>query len=291
MFAIMSKVGIYVILRLWLLVFGEHSGASAHFGYEWLLAGSIATIAFGVIGALASQDLARLASFMVLISSGTVLAAIAIYDASVTGPAVFYLVSSTVAIGAFFMLIELLERGRDPFEDMLAVTREAYGEDEDEEEEEIGIAVPAILAILGICFIGCALVLAGLPPLSGFVAKFTILTAVLTPPSPDDGIPGAGWVLLAVLLISGLMTLIAMTRAGIRTLWAQPERSIPRVSIVEITPIAVLLLVSVTLTVQAEPAMRYMRALAQDVHTPNGYVNGVLARPAPPATKAEGGQP
>ncbi len=81
-----------------------------------------------------------------------------------TGAALFYLVSSTVAIAAFFMLIELVERGRDPFADMLAVTREAYGEDEDEDEEEIGIAIPATIAILGVCFMGCALVLAGLPP-------------------------------------------------------------------------------------------------------------------------------
>jgi multicomponent K+:H+ antiporter subunit D len=174
---------------------------------------------------------------------------------------------------------------------MLAVTREAYGEDEDEEEEEIGIAVPATLAILGICFTGCALVLAGLPPLSGFIAKFAILTAVLNPSSPDNGIPVVGWMLLAALMVSGLMTLIAMTRAGIRTLWAQPERSIPRVSFVEITPIAVLLLISVTLTVQAEPAMRYMRAMAQDIHAPDLYVKGVLATPARSAPKAEGGQP
>ena len=284
MFAIMSKVGIYVILRLWLLLFGGDSGASAYFGYEWLLIGGIATISFGVIGALASQDMARLASFMVLISSGTVLTAIAISDAHVTGPALFYLVSSTVAIAAFFMLIELLERGRDPFEDMLAITREAYGEEEDEEEEEIGVAIPATLAILGICLIGCALVLAGLPPLSGFVAKFAILTAVINAP-PAGSISPLGWILLALLLVSGLMTLIAMTRAGIRMLWTQHERIVPRVRIIEIAPIALLLLISVTLTVRAETAMRYMKATAEEIHTPVGYVHSVLT-PAPPKAGA-----
>ena len=287
MFAIMSKVGIYVILRLWLLLFGEGSGVSAHFGSEWLLIGGIATIIFGVIGALASQDMPRLASYSVLISSGTVLAAIATGDANVTGGALFYLVSSTMAIGAFFMLIELLERGRDPFADMLAVTREAYGEDEEEEEDEIGVAIPATVAILGMCFLGCALVLAGLPPLSGFIAKFAILTALLNPAGSDAAISIVAWILLALLMVSGLMTLIAMTRAGIRTLWMTHERVVPRVGVIEIVPIALLLLFSVTLTVRAEPAMRYMRATASAIHTPTDYVRSVLSPTAQqPAVKA-----
>ncbi len=70
------------------------------------------------------------------------------------------------------------------------------------------------------------------------------------------------WILLALLLASGLMTLIAMTRAGIRTLWTPTERVTPRVGVFEIAPVVLLLLVSVTLTVRADPAMRYMQAAA-----------------------------
>ncbi len=289
MFSIMSKLGIYVILRLWLLLFGEDSGTSAFLGSEWLLVGAIATIMFGVIGALAAQDMARLASFTVLISSGTVLAAIAVGQAGVTGPALFYLVSSTVAIAALFMLIELVERGRDPFADVLAVTREAYGEDEDEEEEEIGIVIPATVAILGLCFMGCTLVIAGLPPLSGFIAKFAILTALFNAPGAEASLAPITWILLVLLMLSGLMTLIAMTRAGIRTLWTPSERIVPRVGVVEIIPIILLLLISVTLTVRAEPAMRYMQAAAGAIHAPDGYINSVLAPVAKPAKK--GGSP
>src|SRR5689334_13301736 len=60
-FAIMSKVGVYVILRLWLLLFGEASGASAGFGSAWLLFSGMATLVFGAIGVLASQNMVRLA--------------------------------------------------------------------------------------------------------------------------------------------------------------------------------------------------------------------------------------
>ena len=191
----MTKVGAYIVLRLWLLLFGEGAGASAQFGGEWLLFGGMVTVAFGVIGTLASQDMARLAAFSVLVSSGTVLAAIGMGQVGVTGGALFYLVSSTLGLGAFFLLIELVERGREPGADVLAVTREAYGEDDDDfdEEEEVGIAIPATMAMLGLAFIGCALVIAGLPPLSGFIAKFALLTAALNPPGmtprrrPDPG--------------------------------------------------------------------------------------------------------
>ena len=94
-----------------------------------------------------------------LVSSGTVLAAIGMGQVGVIGGALFYLVSSTLGLGAFFLLIELVERGREPGADVLAVTREVYGEDDDrdEDEDKVGIAIPATMAILGLAFIGCAL--------------------------------------------------------------------------------------------------------------------------------------
>src|SRR4051812_20810009 len=136
-FSILTKVGAYIVLRLYLLLFSNEAGASAQFGGEWILLGGFATVAFGAIGSLASQDMARLAGFSVLVSSGTVLAAIGIGQVAVTGGALFYLVSSTLGLGAFFLLIELVERGREPGADVLAVTREIYGE-EDELDEEVG---------------------------------------------------------------------------------------------------------------------------------------------------------
>ena len=57
LFAIMTKVGVYVILRTWLLLFGAGAGASAQFGRAWLMLGGFATVAFASIGALASPDL------------------------------------------------------------------------------------------------------------------------------------------------------------------------------------------------------------------------------------------
>lgn len=274
-FAILTKVGAYVLLRLWLLLFGDAAGASAQFGGEWLLLGGIATVVFGAIGSLASQDMARLAGFSVLVSSGTVLAAIGMGQVGVTGGALFYLMSSTLALGAFFLLVELVERGREPGADVLAVTRELYGEeDELDAAEEVGIAIPATMGILGLAFIGCAVMIAGLPPLSGFIAKFTLLAAALNPEAGT--ISTSGWTLLVVLILSGLAALISMTRAGIRAFWAAPDRAVPRVRLMEIAPVAALLLLCAMQTVQAGPIMRFMRATAQSLHAPQDYIRGVL---------------
>jgi multicomponent K+:H+ antiporter subunit D len=50
LFALMTKVGLYALLRLWTLLFGADAGASAQFGGLWLILGGMATMAFGAIG-------------------------------------------------------------------------------------------------------------------------------------------------------------------------------------------------------------------------------------------------
>lgn len=283
-FAILSKVGVYVILRLSIVLFGAGAGASAGFGGSWLLAGGLATIAFGAIGVLASQAMGRLAGFYVLVSSGTMLAAIGMENAGVTAGALYYMVSSTLAISAFFLLVELVERAQDPAANVLAVTMEAYGDDMDEEEaeEEVGVAIPATLAVLGICFACCAILLSGMPPLSGFIGKFALLTAMINPAGEGARVSVATWIFFALLILSGLSAMLAMMRAGIRTFWAPVEGVVPRVLVMEIAPVAFLLLICLALTVEAGPAMRYMNATAKSLHQPSAYINDVLsAAPVP----------
>ena len=289
--SILSKVGVYAVLRLWLLLFGDAAGSSTGFGGAWLLLGGLLTIAFGSVAVLATQNMARLAGASLLVSSGTLLAAIGAGQVAVTGGALFYLASSVLAIAAFFLLIELVERGREVGADVLAVTREAFGEGEEEEldeEEEIGIAIPAVTAILGMSFMGCALLLAGLPPLSGFLAKFAVLAPLF---GPGGGSPSAtAWALLAALLVSGMATVVAMTRAGIDAFWTSSADTMPRVRMIEIGPVVLLLALCLALTVRPGPVMHYMQATAQSLHAPQDYVRAVFPVPPSPAPGEEGGQ-
>ena len=280
-FVLLTKVGVYVLLRLTLLLFGSAAGELTGFGGMVLLWGGMATVAFATACVLASQAMGRLAGYSVLISSGTLLAAVGMGDAAVVSGALFYLVSSSLTTAALFLLIELVERAQEPGADLLTVTMEAYGDEvdaEEDDEEEVGVAMPGALAILGVCF-GClALLLAGLPPLSGFIAKFALLTGMINLDGlgrPMD-VPVRTWVLVALVILSGLATFVAMTRTGIRTFWAPLEVIIPRVLVVEVAPVILLIALCLALTVQGGPMIRYTEAAARALHGPASYIGSVL---------------
>lgn len=276
MFAIMSKVGVYVLLRLSVFL-GEQSGSDA-FGYDWLFYGGMATMIFGTIGVLSSQGLPRMVGFAVLVSSGTTMAMVGYGDAGVTAGAIYYLVTSTLALSCLFLLAELIERGRAPEADILAITLEAFGDElEPEEEQEVGVAVPATMALLGLSFTCCAIILAGLPPFSGFLAKFAMIAAALDVGNVTDGsVPAVTWWMVALLVVSGLAMMIAMLRTGINTFWAPTDNEVPRVRVVEMAPVALLLGLCLVLTVLAGPAMAFLQTMADALYMPGFYIDAVL---------------
>ena len=276
LFAVLTKVGLYSVLRTWLLLFGNEPSSPA-FGSAWLVLGGLATLTFGFVGVLASQDLARMASYSLLVSSGTLLAAIGLDEVAITAAALYYLIASTLGVSAFFLLIELVERGRRPGAALLAVTAEAFGEGDGdgEPQEDAGIAIPATIALLGISFACCALAIAGLPPLPGFVAKFALMDALLGVGS----LSAASWALLALLIVSGLAAVVAIGRAGVNVFWAEGMTNVPRVRVIEMGPVVLLLMLSGALTVQAGPAMEYLTRAAQFLHARTGYIDAVMTRP------------
>lgn len=277
MFAVMTKVGVYALLRLSYLLFAAEAEGVLGFNHTVLFIGGIATLVFGTIGVLSAQTSMRLASYLVLVSSGTLLAAIGFGGPGVLSGALFYLVISTFAIAALFLLIELIERSRVVGADVLAVTLEAYGEgDEDDaepEHEEAGLAIPASTAFLGISFGLCCLLLAGLPPLSGFLAKFAILGTAL-----DSGRePSASaWWLTGTLIVSGLAVLIAMARSGINIFWATLEPGAVTARLSEMVPIVVLLALCIGLGVLPAPVLTYLESAAALVSIPEFYVLEVM---------------
>ncbi|RML95671.1 Monovalent cation/proton antiporter, MnhD/PhaD subunit, partial [Pseudomonas syringae pv. maculicola] len=88
---------------------------------DWLIYGGMATIFTAAIAIIAAQRLERLASLSILVSAGILLSAIGFAQPSLTSGALFYMVSSTLALSAMFLLGELIERSRSaneiPLED------------------------------------------------------------------------------------------------------------------------------------------------------------------------------
>ena len=295
-FAILTKVGVYAVLRLWTLCFPAAAGASAGFGGDVLVWGGLATLALGAVGMLASQQLARLAGYSVIASSGTLVAAIGIDAPALSGGALFYLASSTLAGCALFLLVEPLERsrqvevgppqiddGNDALPAFLDAAPAAGINLDDDEEALIGRAIPAALAFLGLTFTVCALVTAGLPPLSGFVAKLAMLDALL------ELRTAAAWTLFTLLIVSGLCATVSLMRVGVRHFWTTQDRPAPRLRVVETLPIAGLLVAALAMVLQAEATLAYARAAAEALHTPGLYIDAVMG--AQPVARAPGAAP
>ncbi|QHI99944.1 monovalent cation/H+ antiporter subunit D [Xylophilus rhododendri] len=306
LFAVMSKVGLYALLRLGTLCFPGSDGHDA------LIAMGLGTIVFGIAGLLASQRLAYLAGYALLVSSGTVLSAIGLEAPRLTGAALYYLASSTLAASAFLLLTDLIERWRNggaafpahqqasqaPF--LGRDLKPLEGIDIDEPQEQpTGRALPGAIAALGMAFLLCALVLAGLPPLSGFTAKVALLTGLFNPLGLGHGVtdvavlqggsntPGAaGWLFATLLLATGLACLVGFGRAGMRHFWTARERGVPRLRLVECAPVALLLAGCVGLTVFGGPVLAYLEQTAATLQKPQVYVQAVMRTRAVVPTEA-----
>ncbi|MBK0394699.1 monovalent cation/H+ antiporter subunit D [Ramlibacter algicola] len=290
LFAILTKVGVYAILRLWTLCFPATAGGSALFGSEALVWGGLATLAFGTVGMLASHNLARVVAFSIIGSSGTVVAAAGFDHPALTAGALFYLASATLAAAAMFLLVELMDRARgvDPdrpsaliTDDRLPSFAEAEPPPIDANLDDlamplVGRAIPGAVIFLSLSFLVGTLVLAGLPPLSGFVAKVAMLSAVLAMPA-HTGPAGAGALLFTLQVVLGLLAVVALSRVGLRVFWSPEERPPPRLRVAESVPVAALLGLCVALVLAGEPALRYMSATAAALHDPQHYIATVQA--------------
>ncbi|MFJ5282530.1 monovalent cation/H+ antiporter subunit D [Pseudomonas sp. NPDC088429] len=301
MFAIMTKVGVYTLLRLWTLLFSGQAGASAYFGGEWLIYGGMVTIACAALAIVAAQRLERMASLSILVSAGILLSAVGFAQPNLIGAALLYLVSSTLALSALFMLAELIERSRSaneiPLEDesdMLPRPQESLQPPkginlDDEQKAVVGQVIPWTMAFLGLSFIACALLIIGMPPLSGFIGKLNLISALLNPLGLGAGEPisMAAWALLALLILSGLGSLMAFSRLGIQRFWTPEERPSPLLRKLECAPIFLLLGLSIVLTFKAEPLMRFTQATADALNNPQQYVMAVLGTRAVPSPEAK----
>lgn len=299
LFSIMTKVGIYAILRLWSLGFSGEEG-TLRWGADWLVAGGLATVAFGLLGLLQARQLGRVTGFGVMVTSGTLLAAIGFNQPTVTGGALYYLLSSTMAAGAMFLLIELIDRSRllesefpnpddaDPVPFFLDEIEPPRDTNLDEQQEALtGRVIPASTAFLGFSFLACTLLLTGTPPLSGFIGKFMMLSGLLSTEEAgsalQEPVGAAAWVMLALVIMSGFAALVALSRTGIRMFWTPRDRPAAQLKVLECLPIGLLLTLCLLISFRAEPLARYLQAAASELKDPHGYVQAVQGvRPLPP---------
>ena len=257
MFAIMTKVGVYSIIRVHGVMLGEGAGHAALVAEPWLLPVALLTIGLGVLGALAAHSLARLVSYLTVASVGTILAGIGLYTPAALSAALYYMMHSVLAVAALFLLVELVATQR--------------GEAGDRLQPAAPVAQPVLLGIMTL--LGAASV-AGLPPLPGFLGKLMILeSSAMT--------PAHAWV-WSVVLVTSVMTLVGLARAGSILFWnvlPESRHSIGAGSSVRLTRATLGLLgLSLALAVGASPLKRYTDAAALQLADRAAYAQAVLGK-------------
>jgi len=264
LFAIMTKVGLYSILRVYTLIFGAEAGPLADMAVGWLWPLALVTLGLGAIGALAASTLNALSAYLVVVSVGTLLAGVSLGTEQALSASLYYLMHSTWISGALFLLTGMLQRVRGPrFAARLVA----------------GPALPHPMLLGGLFFLS-AMAIAGMPPLSGFLGKLMLLGAV------GSG-REAAW-LYPVVLGGGLLALIALSRAGSTLFWRHTDvaPSGEPLDGMRLAATLLLLMSSPALVVFAGPTLEYLNQTAAQLLEPQSYIDAVMS--VAPAT---GGTP
>ena len=192
LFTIMSKVGLYAILRINMTVFSDEFERDilAHL----LLPIGLITSIYGVIGAMGAERLRRFVGFMILSSVGTIITAFSLWTEQAWTAALYYLVHSTIIAGAFYLLCGWVTSQRGQFKDHFKTAPRMKQN-----------------TLVSIVYFLIALMMAGLPPFSGFLGKVFILQA-------SSSSPYQLLIIITILLVS-LLSIIAFTRVGFILFW------------------------------------------------------------------------
>ncbi|WP_394152189.1 monovalent cation/H+ antiporter subunit D [Loktanella salsilacus] len=273
LFAIMTKVGAYGIIRIYTLVFPPDLTATQGLFDTWLMPAALLTLALGMIGVLGSRRIDKLVAFAVIGSMGMLLSAVAVFTPDGIVAALYYAIHSTFATAALFLLVDVLRDRRGKVGAWL--------------NDAVPVAGGPLVA--GMFFVA-AIGMTGLPPLSGFVGKLLILDAARE--------STLIWWIWATVLAGSLVAVVGFGRAGSQIFWrshqialdrlddaeseeeeantADPSPAQPALPMIAIGSLIALL---VALTVFAGPMTRNLSATAAQLFAPEPYISAVLSMP------------
>ena len=260
--ALLTKVGVYAIIRVFTLVFpGETAYIGAAIG-----AAAALTMITGVLGAAAHYDVRRILSFHIISQIGYMLIGLAVATPLALAGSILYVLHHIVVKANLFLVAGAMRLAGGSFD-----VRRSGG-------------LHRTAPLLAMLFLVPALSLAGIPPLSGFWAKFIVIKSSL-----DAG----HLALAAVALVVGLLTLYSMLKIWNEAFWKTPPEgaegparqwlasSATRTAM--LLPIAALAGITLTIGIAAEPFVEFSIRAANQLLDPRAYAEAVLGPAAAPA--------
>ena len=249
---LLTKVGVYALIRIFTLIFTTDVGYT-HTIILWL---SVATMVTGVLGAVSHNDVKRILSFHIISQIGYMTLGLALFTPLALAGSIFYIGHHIIVKTNLFFVAGVIRRLGGSYE--LA---------------HIGGLARSRPALAALFFIP-AFSLGGIPPLSGFFAKFVLVRA-----AADE----REFVALAFALGVGLLTLLSMTKIFVEAFLKPAPEAPPEpaqgAGFWHYTPIAALAALTLVLGFAAEPFLSAATEAADQLMEPDRYITAVLGEP------------
>ena len=252
---ILTKVGVYSLLRVFVLCFRQEGH---QFALDVLLFLSGLTMLLGVLGAMCRWDIRRILSWHIISQVGYMVMGIGlagspdprVVQLAVAGT-IFYVVHHIVVKSCLFLVGGIAERvsGSQHLKQMGGVIDTAPG-------------------VAGL-FIVAALSLAGMPPFSGFLSKYVLAQAALA---------GGNYVVVAVAVVTSFLTLFSMSKIWAYAFWGERRQpAAPQGYRGMMLPTAVLVAFTILMGVVAQPFLGLASRAAETITKPDEYIRVVLS--------------
>jgi multicomponent Na+:H+ antiporter subunit D len=245
---LLTKVGVYGIIRTETLLFPGNQA-------NLLLWISAFTMVVGVIGALALTQMKRILSFHIVSQIGYIVMGVALGTKVALTATVFYLMHHIPVKASLFLVEGIVERetGETEFDKVGGLARRS--------------------GFFALLFVIPALSLAGIPPFSGFLAKYSLIRS---------GFDDSQWLIIGIAIVVSLLTLISMTKIWIGLFWGDITPPVPteRVGILrhhQLMTLSTVVLISGTVVIafMAGPLYEFCVGAAEQLVDPMMYVKAV----------------
>lgn len=259
---LLTKVGLYAIIRTQTLLFPVDSRPTTI-----ILVVAGLTMVVGILGAIAQEDIRRAFSFYIVSQIGYIIMGLGLFTVAGLAGAVFAIVHHIVVKTTLFLVGGLIDH--------------AGGSSRMHRLGGMVATAPAIAVL----FLLPALSLAGIPPFSGFAAKFALFDATAR---------SSEWEILAVAVLVSLLTLFSIFKIWVAVFWSPamhgavgavtdaPDESGSTSArhrpapLLMLVPTAVLAALTLAIGVAAGPLFDLSHRAATDLIDPSGYREAVL---------------
>jgi multicomponent Na+:H+ antiporter subunit D len=249
---LLTKVGVYTFIRFFTLFFVH----DPQFWHQMLLVIAGFTMVAGGLAAAAHYETRRILSYHIISQIGYMIMGLGIFTPLAIAGAIFFTLHNMIAKTNTFLVSGMINKARGTFE-----------------LKEIGglFKESPLTAIL---FMIPAFALAGVPPISGFFAKFILIKA---------GIENGNYVITAVAILTGMLTLYSMIKIWNEAfLKKQPDNDNQGRSysfrFAEYFPSVLLGIVSILMGIFAMYVFGYTMESANQLINPDLYIETVLRR-------------